>query len=63
MFREYGELKYRPSTILKKMVRAGQLGVKTGEGFFKYDKDGDRTVNSSSNQLPGVLRSNTSCII
>lgn len=42
MFREYGELKYRPSIVLKKMVRAGHLGVKTGVGFFKYDKDGDR---------------------
>ncbi|WP_128102517.1 MULTISPECIES: 3-hydroxyacyl-CoA dehydrogenase family protein [Paenibacillus] len=42
MFREFGELKYRPSTVLKKMVRAGHLGVKAGEGFFKYDKDGDR---------------------
>ncbi|MCU6708312.1 3-hydroxyacyl-CoA dehydrogenase NAD-binding domain-containing protein [Paenibacillus sp. J5C_2022] len=42
MFREYGELKYRPSIVLKKMVRAGQLGVKSGSGFFKYDKDGDR---------------------
>lgn len=42
MFREYGELKYRPSFVLKKMVRAGQLGVKTGSGFFQYDKDGDR---------------------
>jgi len=42
MFREYGELKYRPSTIMKKMVRAGQLGMKSGEGFFQYDKDGDR---------------------
>lgn len=42
MFREYGELKYRPSFVLKKMVRAGQLGVKTGMGFFKYDTDGDR---------------------
>ncbi len=42
MFREYGELKYRPSVLLKKMVRAGHLGVKTGEGFFKYDRDGDR---------------------
>jgi 3-hydroxybutyryl-CoA dehydrogenase len=42
MFREFGELKYRPSYLLKKMVRAGQLGVKTGQGFFRYDKDGDR---------------------
>ncbi|CAM2796044.1 3-hydroxyacyl-CoA dehydrogenase NAD-binding domain-containing protein [Paenibacillus sediminis] len=42
MFREYGELKYRPSILLSKMVRAGHLGVKTGVGFFKYDKDGDR---------------------
>jgi len=42
MFREYGELKYRPSFLLKKKVRAGQLGIKTGIGFFKYDKDGDR---------------------
>ncbi len=42
LFREFGELKYRPSVLLKKMVRAGHLGVKTGEGFFRYDKDGDR---------------------
>ncbi|MBB6690218.1 3-hydroxybutyryl-CoA dehydrogenase [Cohnella xylanilytica] len=42
MFREYGELKYRPSILLKKKVRAGQLGVKTGIGFFGYDKDGER---------------------
>ncbi|TJY44306.1 3-hydroxybutyryl-CoA dehydrogenase [Cohnella pontilimi] len=42
MFREFGELKYRPSFVLKKKVRAGQLGVKTGIGFFQYDKDGDR---------------------
>jgi 3-hydroxybutyryl-CoA dehydrogenase len=42
MFREYGELKYRPSIVLKKMVRGGKLGVKSGIGFFKYDKDGDR---------------------
>lgn len=42
MFREFGDLKYRPSFLLKKMVRAKQLGVKTGQGFFRYDKDGDR---------------------
>ncbi|MCI3920330.1 3-hydroxyacyl-CoA dehydrogenase NAD-binding domain-containing protein [Paenibacillus sp. TRM 82003] len=42
MFREYGDLKYRPAVLLRKMVRAGQLGVKTGSGFFRYDEDGDK---------------------
>ncbi len=42
MFREYGDLKYRPAVLLRKMVRAHQLGVKTGQGFFRYDDDGDR---------------------
>lgn len=42
MFREYGDLKYRPAVLLRKMVRAGQLGTKTGSGFFRYDEDGDK---------------------
>ncbi|CAG7605162.1 3-hydroxybutyryl-CoA dehydrogenase [Paenibacillus solanacearum] len=42
MFREFGDVKYRPAVLLKQMVRAGQLGTKTGQGFFSYDRDGDR---------------------
>ena len=42
MFREFGDIKYRPSFLLKQMVRVGKLGVKTGQGFFQYDKDGGR---------------------
>ncbi len=42
MFRETGDFKFRPCPLLRKMVRAGHLGVKTGKGFFKYDENGRR---------------------
>ena len=38
MFEEFREPRYAPPPLLKRMVMAGQLGRKSGRGFYTYDK-------------------------
>jgi 3-hydroxybutyryl-CoA dehydrogenase len=40
LYDEFGDLKYKSSPLLKKLVRAHQWGRRTGRGFYEYNKDG-----------------------
>ncbi len=37
LYKETGDSKYRPCPLIRKMVRAGHFGRKTGRGFYSYE--------------------------
>ncbi len=45
LYHELGAPQYRASPILRRKVREGSLGKKTGQGFFRYDESGKRIEN------------------
>ncbi len=44
LYKEFGDSKYRPCPLLRKMVRGGNLGRKSGRGFYVYNADGTKTA-------------------
>ena len=38
LYTEFGDPKYRPNILLRQMVAAGKLGMKSGAGFFDYSR-------------------------
>ncbi len=40
MYRETGDARWFPPMILRRKVKSGELGRKTGKGWYEYDKDG-----------------------
>jgi 3-hydroxybutyryl-CoA dehydrogenase len=45
LYEEYGEDKYKPSPIIKRMVRARMYGRRVGEGFYQWD--GDKKISKT----------------
>lgn len=41
LYEEYGHLKYKPSPVLLRLLRAKHFGVSRGRGFYVYDKEGN----------------------
>ncbi len=42
LYQEFGDIKYKASPLIKRLVRANQLGRKTRKGFYEYDEDGKK---------------------
>ena len=47
LYNEFGDRKYKPSPIIKKIVRAKHYGRQTCEGFYKYDGLGYKLKDQS----------------
>jgi 3-hydroxybutyryl-CoA dehydrogenase len=44
MYQETGDPRWYPPLLLRRKVKAGQLGKKTGKGWYEYNPDGTRKV-------------------
>jgi len=47
LYREFGDMKYKASPMIKRLVRAQQLGRKSGKGFYSYDENGRKITQKS----------------
>jgi 3-hydroxybutyryl-CoA dehydrogenase len=46
LYKETFDQSYLPAKLLKRLVRAGYKGIKSGKGFYRYEKDLTRIANS-----------------
>ena len=51
LYDEFGDLRYKPSPIIKRLVRAGMMGQRTGEGFYKWTEKGRQTKKGPVSSL------------
>ncbi len=46
LYNEFGDMKYKASPMLKKLVRAQQVGRISGKGFYAYNSEGKKIVKT-----------------
>ncbi len=52
LFDEFGLYKFKASPLIKRLVRAGNWGIRNGKGFYVYDQTGQKTgMNVLSTQI------------
>lgn len=45
LFNEYGDARFKPNPLIKRLIRHNHLGLAVGHGFYEYDDAGERIVN------------------
>lgn len=48
IYNEFGDVRYKPSPYIKRLVRAKQLGMAAGKGFYRYDEDGNKIIDDEA---------------
>ena len=49
MYKETGDSRWYPPLLLRRRVKAGHLGRKTGQGWYRYDRDGNKVKDQGKN--------------
>ena len=47
IYNEFGDIRYKPSPYLRRLVRAKHLGIESREGFYKYDESGKKIMQNN----------------
>ena len=47
IYGEFGDVRYKPSPYIKKLVRAKHYGISSGQGFYSYDENGMKIPGKS----------------